>query len=69
MVYHEWIMLSGAERMKLSTTQEGMFGNYLSHYEGLIGDKWTGAAFRGIVQGSINSGSLVCQRIAAHMYD
>ena len=52
--------------MKLSATQEGLLGDYLSHFRGLIRDKRTEAAFRGIAEGIINAGSLVCQRIAAH---
>jgi len=52
--------------MELSTTQEGLLGNYLSHYRSLIGDKRTETAVEGIVEGIINGGSLVCQRIAAH---
>ena len=52
--------------MELSATQEGLLENYLSHYRGLIGDKRTGTALKGIVEGIINGGSLVCQQIAAH---
>jgi hypothetical protein len=51
-------MFSGAERMELSAARRGMFEEYLRHYDGLIGDKRTETAFRGIVQGIINSGSL-----------
>jgi hypothetical protein len=39
---------------------------YLGHFDRLIGDKRTRKTFGGIVRGIINSGSLVCQRIAAH---
>jgi hypothetical protein len=52
--------------MKLSRTQAGLLGEYLSHFRGLIGDKRTETAFAGIAEGIINAGSLVCQRIAAH---
>jgi hypothetical protein len=62
-------MFCGAERMELSAGQGWMFEEYLRHYDGLIGDERTETAFRGIVQGIINSGSLICQRIAAHAPD
>jgi hypothetical protein len=52
--------------MELTGTQEGLLRDYLSHYGGLIGDRRTETAFRGIVEGIINAGSLVCQQIAAH---
>ena len=52
--------------MKLAGGQEGLLGEYLSHYGELIGDKRTEKAFGGIVEGIINAGSLVCQQIAAH---
>ena len=52
--------------MKLSATQEGLLGEYLDHFGGLIGDKRTETAFRGIAAGIINAGSLVCCQIAAH---
>lgn len=52
--------------MRLSVTKEEMLGAYLSHYDGLIGDKRTKRTFRGIVEGIITSGSLVCQQIAVH---
>jgi hypothetical protein len=39
---------------------------YLGRFAGLIGDKRTGETFREVVRGTINAGSLVCQRIAAH---
>jgi hypothetical protein len=41
-------------------------GEYLGHFDKLIGDKRTGKTFGAIVRGIINAGSLVCQRIAAH---
>jgi hypothetical protein len=41
--------------MKLSVTQEGLLGDYLSHFRGLIGDKRTETAFRGIAEGIINA--------------
>ncbi|RLA76832.1 MAG: hypothetical protein DRG33_07505, partial [Deltaproteobacteria bacterium] len=41
-------------------------GAYMSHFQGLIGDKRTGVTFAEIVKGIINAGSLVCRRIAAH---
>jgi hypothetical protein len=41
-------------------------GEYMSHFEGLIGDKRTGDTMDAIVRGIINAGSLVCQQIAAH---
>ena len=52
--------------MKLSVTQEGLLGDYLRHFRGLIGDKRTETAFRGMAEGIIRAGSLVCRRIAAH---
>jgi hypothetical protein len=52
--------------MDLSVRQQDLLGEYLSPFGVLIGDKRTGTTFREIVQGIINAGSLVCQRIAAH---
>ena len=52
--------------MELSATQEGLLGSYLCHYRSLIGDKRTETTLAGIVEGIINAGGLVCQRIAAH---
>lgn len=52
--------------MELPATQEGLLGNYLSYYQSLIGDRRTGTAFKGIIEGIINAGSLVCQQVAAH---
>jgi hypothetical protein len=40
--------------------------DFLVHFEGLIGDRRTAKTFVAIVQGIVNGGSLVCQRIAAH---
>lgn len=45
---------------------QALFGEYLGHFDGLIGDERTGKTFSEIVRGIINAGSLVCQRIAAH---
>ena len=47
-------------------TGQGASGEYLGHFDGLIGDKRTGKTFGEIVRGIINAGSLVCQQIAAH---
>ena len=49
-----------------AVTGQGPWAEYLGHFDRLIGDKRTGETFSEIVQGIINGGSLVCQRIAAH---
>ena len=51
--------------MKFSATQEGLLGDYLSHFRKLIGDGRTEVAFGGVAEGTINAGSWVCRRIAA----
>jgi hypothetical protein len=48
-------------------TGEAPFAEYLGHFDTLTGDKRTSKTFGAIVQGIINAGSLVCQRIAAHL--
>ncbi len=45
---------------------ESPLAAYLGSYEDLIGDRRTGFTFRETIKGIIASGSLVCQRIAAH---
>lgn len=52
------MMQEGAGRNSLAA--------YLGHFQELIGDERTGKTFGAIIQGIINAGSLVCQRIAAH---
>jgi hypothetical protein len=47
-------------------TGQGLWAEYLGHYDGLIGDKRTGKTFHEVVRGIIDAGSLVCQQIAAH---
>lgn len=49
-----------------AVTGQGPGAEYLGHFDRLIGDKRTGETLSEIVQGIINGGSLVCQRIAAH---
>ena len=52
--------------MAQAVTGQAPWAEYLEHFDRLIGDKRTGKTFSEIVQGIINGGSLVCQRIAAH---
>jgi len=47
------------------TIRQDPLTGYVRHFDGLIGDKRTGETFAEIVRGIIDSGSLVCQRIAA----
>ena len=51
--------------MKLEITQAAMLPDYLSSFDGLIGDQRTRVTFEETVKGIISAGSLVCQRIAA----
>ncbi len=51
--------------MELVSRQGALLEEYLGHFEPLIGDRRTGRAFRGIVQGILGAESLVCARIAA----
>ena len=51
--------------MKLESTQAAMLPDYLSSFDGLIGDQRTRVTFEETVKGIISAGSLVCQRIAA----
>lgn len=45
---------------------EGPLEEYLRSFSSLIGDRRTGFTFRETIKGIIATGSLVCQRIAAH---
>ncbi|HQJ52891.1 MAG TPA: transposase [Anaerolineae bacterium] len=51
--------------MAEETIRQDPLTGYVRHFDGLIGDKRTGETFAEIVRGIIDSGSLVCQRIAA----
>ena len=51
--------------MELGGAEQSVMGEYLASFAGLIGDKRTGGTFGEVVQGIIQAGSLVCQRIAA----
>ncbi len=51
--------------MELAREQRTLLGEYLEHFGSLIGDRRTGRAFLGIVQGILGAESLVCARIAA----
>jgi hypothetical protein len=51
--------------VELEAAQEGLLPEYLSSFDGLIGDQRTRRTLWEIVKGIINGGSLVCQRIAA----
>ena len=53
--------------MELQTAQASLLAGYLGHCDQLIGDKRTGVNFREVVSGIISAGSLICQRIAAHI--
>lgn len=52
--------------MLQGTTERASLAGYLGQFDALIGDERTSKTFGEIVQGIINAGSLVCQRIAAH---
>ncbi len=52
--------------MAWEASWESPFAAYLSSFDGLIGDRRTGFTFRETIKGIIASGSLICQRIAAH---
>jgi hypothetical protein len=51
--------------MDLGVAEQGLMGEYLASFEGLIGDRRTGVTLVEVVKGIIQAGSLVCQRIAA----
>jgi hypothetical protein len=50
--------------MKLNRKAEEACGSYLGSFDGLIGDKRTGATFKGIVMGIIAGESLRASVIA-----
>ena len=52
--------------MELKDSQRELLPGYLATFDGLIGDKRTGATFRETVKGIIGAGNLVCQQIAVH---
>jgi len=52
--------------MELTGAQMELIPGYLASFDTLIGDQRTRTTFRETVKGIIASGSLVCQRIAAH---
>jgi len=52
--------------MQLKAAQQDLLSEYLGHFASLIGDRRTVITFGEIIKGIINSGSLVCQRIAVH---
>jgi len=52
--------------MAQERTGQASVTEYLGHFDGITGDERTRKTFGEIVQGIINAGSLVCQRIAAH---
>ena len=51
--------------MELQDGQRSLLDEYLDHFGPLIGDRRTGRAFRGTVQGIIGAEALVAARIAA----
>ena len=51
--------------MKLEGTQGALLPEYLTAFDGLIGDQRTWVTFGETVKGIIGAGSLACQRIAA----
>lgn len=52
--------------MAWDASWENPLAAYLSSFDELIGDRRTGFTFRETIKGIIASGSLICQRIAAH---
>jgi hypothetical protein len=52
--------------MAWEASWENPLAAYLSDFDELIGDRRTGFTFRETIKGIIASGSLICQRIAAH---
>ena len=52
--------------MAWEASWESPLAAYLGSFADLIGDRRTGFTFRETIKGIIASGSLVCQRIAAH---
>jgi hypothetical protein len=51
--------------MELKDGQRSLLDGYLDTFEPLIGDRRTGRAFRGAVQGILGAETLVAARIAA----
>ena len=54
----------GGGELELASGQGTLLEEYLDQFGSLIGDRRTGRAFRGIVQGILGAESLVCARIA-----
>jgi len=52
--------------MAWEASWESPLAAYLSDFAGLIGDRRTGFTFQETIKGIIATGSLICQRIAAH---
>jgi hypothetical protein len=52
--------------MAWEASWESPLAAYLSDFDGLIGDRRTGFTFQETIKGIIATGSLICQRIAAH---
>jgi len=52
--------------MAWNASWESPLAAYLGSFDELIGDRRTGFTFRETIKGIIASGSLICQRIAAH---
>lgn len=51
--------------MELGRTEESQLGEYLRHFDVLIGDPRTACTFGAVIEGIIGAGSLCCSRIAA----
>jgi hypothetical protein len=52
--------------MAWEASWESPLAAYLSDFDGLIGYRRTGFTFQETIKGIIATGSLICQRIAAH---
>lgn len=52
-------------RVELGRTEQSQLGEYLRHFDVLIGDARTACTFGAVIEGIIGAGSLCCARIAA----
>ncbi|MBI2843439.1 MAG: hypothetical protein HYX78_08570 [Armatimonadetes bacterium] len=52
--------------MEQDAEWKGVLDGYLSSFSGIIRDKRTSKTFEEVIKGVIASGSLICERIAAH---